>query len=181
MCGPWPDHCPVACPSAAAQLMCAADLSLAEVDKGLKVLLGDEVSQITKPAAIRAFQAAKDSIGDKAASAGDYVTRAEFRLLLVYLKRYFELLAAFDAVDTGNDRPATLRFACPSTGLNRLEPAAVTLARLPGRTRRVKASREDVAARGSLRESLVRAMTHGRIVDTVYTLYFIRRPHSRHS
>ena len=84
-------------------------LSLAEVDKGLLVLLGvDKASTIAvhqcRPATMRAFQAAKDVSGSSSDQANDYVTKSEFRLLLVYVRRYFELLAAFDVIDTGGDR-----------------------------------------------------------------------------
>ena len=83
-------------------------LSLAELDKGLLVqfkLDGDSdfVVKKCKPAILRAFQAAKD-ISEDGGYEADYVTRSEFRLLLVYLQRYFELLAVFDAVDTGDDK-----------------------------------------------------------------------------
>ena len=66
-------------------------LSLAELDKGLLVqfkLDGDSDFAVKrcKPAILRAFQAAKDVSGDGGHDA-DYVTRGEFRLLLVYLQR----------------------------------------------------------------------------------------------
>ena len=65
----------------------------------------DFCMRVTKPAVMRAFQAAKDANPGKGGSlADDFVTLSEFRLLLVYVKRYFELLAMFDEVDTGNDR-----------------------------------------------------------------------------
>ena len=47
-------------------------------------------TKLCKPAIIRAFTAAKTASGDTDGSAGDFVTRGEFRILLVYLKRYFE-------------------------------------------------------------------------------------------
>ena len=83
-------------------------LSLAEVDKGLIVKFqlvgGDEfATKRCKPAINRAFHAAKGINGD-GGTGGDYVTKQEFRLLLVYLQRYFELLAVFDEVDTSDDR-----------------------------------------------------------------------------
>ena len=83
-------------------------LSLAEIDKGLLVLFmkcgGDEeVTKSCKPAIFRAYTAAKDVSGSGGANA-DFVTRGEFRALLTYLQRSFELLALFDEVDTSDDR-----------------------------------------------------------------------------
>ena len=90
-------------------------LSLAEIDKGIEDVLGEEVADHVKPALQRAFQAAKDAStgGKDEGMKSDYVIRREFRLLLVYLKRYFELLAVFDAVDSGNDRCVPLFKSCP--------------------------------------------------------------------
>ena len=65
-----------------------------------------------RPAVGRAFAAAVGS-GDDAedgASAelrrrgGQLVVKKEFRLLLIYLRRYLELLAAFDVADSNRDR-----------------------------------------------------------------------------
>ena len=81
-------------------------LSLAEVDKGLRdVLEMDEIFDV-KPVIMRAFQSAK-SINDKRGKAKhgpDYIEKCEFRLLLVYLRQYFELWQMFDRVDTSDDR-----------------------------------------------------------------------------
>ena len=83
-------------------------LSLAEVDRGLLLTLvrnaeDEVVLRRCRPAIMRAFQAAKDGSGAGGMSA-DYVERREFRLLLLYLQRYLELLAMFDAVDANADR-----------------------------------------------------------------------------
>jgi len=87
-----------------------------------------------KPAIMRAFQAAKGSSGRTDGVNGDCVERKEFRLLLLYLHRYFEvaspppnpadrfatartpnhrgrasqLLTMFDEVDTGEDRRVSI-------------------------------------------------------------------------
>ena len=84
-------------------------LSLAEIDKGLIETFGLHGGDMfstkrCKPAIMRAYQAAKDIGEAKSDLSDDYVTKKEFRLLLVYLRRYFELLAMFDEVDTGDDR-----------------------------------------------------------------------------
>ena len=79
-------------------------LSLAEVDKGLHESLGLEGVYNCKPAIIRAFNAAKGLKKGGSGHDDDFVTKVEFRMLLVYLKQYFELFQIFDGIDTGNDR-----------------------------------------------------------------------------
>ena len=81
-------------------------LSLAEVDRGVRDVLGlgGEGSLFdAKPAIMRAFQAAKNAVKTGTARGDDYVERPEFRLLLLYLRRYFELYQAFARVDAGGD------------------------------------------------------------------------------
>ena len=56
-----------------------------------------------KPAIMRAFQASKDAVTTKSKLGADFVERSEFRLLLIYLARYFELFAMFKDMDTGHD------------------------------------------------------------------------------
>merc|ERR1712050_391231 len=52
---------------------------------------------------LRAFQAAKGlSKGGK--HGADYVEPKEFRVLLQYLRNYFELWVMFDIIDSGDDR-----------------------------------------------------------------------------
>lgn len=79
-------------------------LSCAEIENGIFRLMktsGRDVTSALAPAITRAFHAARDAVdGDP-----KYVTRGEeFRLLLVYLVRYFELLVAFNRIDTNDDR-----------------------------------------------------------------------------
>ena len=82
-------------------------LSLVDVTHGLIEFLGQKGKAMAKalsPAITRAFHAARDSSTGSGAAA-EYVSRGEeFRLLLVYLKRYFELLLAYDRIDTSDDR-----------------------------------------------------------------------------
>lgn len=94
------------------------NLNLGEIDLGLRLLfesgLNDEGNVMEtavdalSPAIKRAFHAAKDArkaSGAKHSMGGDSsVSFHEFRLLLVYLKKYFELLDLFDEVDTTDDR-----------------------------------------------------------------------------
>ena len=86
-------------------------LSLAEVDRGVRDVIRCEALFRAKPVMMRAFQAAKDAVQSKAKSkakaelASRYVERGEeFRLLLLYLRRYFELLGAFRAIDASSDQ-----------------------------------------------------------------------------
>eukprot|EP00947_MAST-08B_sp_MAST-8B-sp1_P000300 g300.t1 len=78
-------------------------LSLAEVDKGIRDVLQCEEMFDAKPAIMRAFQAAKDARKTKSKLGADFVERIEFRLLLIYLRRYFELYVMFDVLN-GDDR-----------------------------------------------------------------------------
>jgi len=81
-------------------------LSLAEVDKGLDVIGLNEIFDCKK-VIIRAFYAAKNvnqkSQTNNKSRNDDYVEFSEFRLLLVYLRHYFELWQMFGNLDTGND------------------------------------------------------------------------------
>ena len=90
-------------------------LSLAEIDGGLRKLLSaPTMAAGGRPALQRAFSAAK-SVRQKGQQAGgapgspkladDMVERGdEFRLLLLYFRRYLELFAAFEQIDTSGDR-----------------------------------------------------------------------------
>ena len=82
-------------------------LSLAEFDRALREILSSDYHLRVfhaKPAIMRAFQAAKRSgKGGGFAPPGlnptDYVDRHEFRLLLAYLREYFELYLMFQGID----------------------------------------------------------------------------------
>ena len=65
-------------------------LSLAEIDKGLRDVLRLDSIFSCKRAIMRAFQAAKNAAKTKSKHGADYVERIEFRLLLQYLRQYFE-------------------------------------------------------------------------------------------
>jgi hypothetical protein len=69
-------------------------LSLAEVDKAVRDELQVEAAQSlfsSKPVLMRAFQAAKGVGKARSKLSDDYVEASEFRLLLVYLRQYFEV------------------------------------------------------------------------------------------
>ena len=60
-----------------------------------------------KPVLMRAFQAAKNKLPAKNIHGSDYVSRAEFRYLLMYLRQYYEYWVAFDEIDKNDDRRIT--------------------------------------------------------------------------
>jgi len=74
-------------------------LSLAEIELGVLNYLGEDAGML-KTAIRMAYKVAKEGRGG---SSDDYVERKEMKTLLICLQRYFELWAAFEAVDTGDD------------------------------------------------------------------------------
>ena len=80
-------------------------LSMAEVDKVILQEIGSADLASAKPVITRAFNAAK-ALG--AGNSPDYVEKSEFRLLLVYLRQYFELYVAYNRLDTSDDRRLSL-------------------------------------------------------------------------
>jgi len=83
-------------------------LSLAEVDKGCKDIIGIPEIYENKPVMMRAFQAAKSVSKSKSELGDDFIERCEFRLLLLYLRNYFEVWQMFDRIDTEDDRRISL-------------------------------------------------------------------------
>lgn len=57
---------------------------------------------------MRAFSSAKNKLKSKNSYGDDYVSRAEFRYLLMYLRQYYEYWIAFDEIDTNDDRRISL-------------------------------------------------------------------------
>ena len=105
-------------------------LSLAEVDTGIRELLGLGALFASRPILLRAFQAAKASKPPTAASqrgSEDFVEQSDFRRLLVHLKQYLRLHMALRRVDESDDRRISIsevREAGPflrAWGLLRLE------------------------------------------------------------
>ena len=82
-------------------------VSLAEVDKGLIDVLNLPALFAIKPVLIRAFNSAKNKVKSKHSYGDDYVSRGEFRLILKYLRMYYEFWVAFERVDTDGDRRIT--------------------------------------------------------------------------
>lgn len=85
-------------------------LSLAEIDKGCRDVLGLYELFECKKVIMRAYQAAKQIHNGKSSTSigADYVERVEFRMLLVYLSKYFELWQMFDQIDSGDDSRVNL-------------------------------------------------------------------------
>ena len=79
-------------------------LSLAEVDKGMRDVVRLPALFALKPVLMRAFTAAKTMVKAKSIHGDDYVTKAEFRFLLKFLRQYYEYWVAFDKIDTDDDR-----------------------------------------------------------------------------
>jgi hypothetical protein len=85
-------------------------ISLAEIDKGCRDILGLYDLFEAKKAIMRAYQAAKDVANkdNTSESGADYVEKSEFRLLLVYLRDYFVIWKIFQKIDSGNDARITM-------------------------------------------------------------------------
>ena len=58
----------------------------------------------TKPVLIRAFNAAKNKLKSTNPHGDDYISKAEFKYLLLYLIQYYDYWLAFEAIDKNNDR-----------------------------------------------------------------------------
>ena len=79
-------------------------LSLAEVDKGMRdVVKLPQLFEI-KPVLMRAFNAAKTYYKSTSKHGDDYVSKMEFRILLKYIRQYYELWVAFERIDSSGDR-----------------------------------------------------------------------------
>lgn len=83
-------------------------LSLAEVDKGLRDVIVLPILFDAKPVIMRAFQAAKNRIEATNPHGKDFISHAEFRYLLSYLRQYYEYWIAFAMIDKDGDRRLTL-------------------------------------------------------------------------
>lgn len=83
-------------------------LSLAEVDKGIRDVIQLPELFTLKPVIIRAFNAAKTALKASSKYGDDYVSKAEFKYLIQYLKDYTSYWIVFDEIDTSNDRRISL-------------------------------------------------------------------------
>ena len=78
-------------------------VSLAEFDRGVRDVLNLPQIFTLKKVLMRAFQASKEKIKAKSNHPKDYVEWLEFRILLVYLRQYFEYYVMFCRIDTSDD------------------------------------------------------------------------------
>jgi hypothetical protein len=78
---------------------------LAECQKGLRDVIHNQALFEAKPAIMRAFQYAKDSVPGKKGDvyAQDYIQKSEFRIFLLALRQRFEYWQAFNRIDAGGD------------------------------------------------------------------------------
>eukprot|EP01091_Cochliopodium_minus_P013562 TRINITY_DN4397_c0_g1_i1.p1 TRINITY_DN4397_c0_g1~~TRINITY_DN4397_c0_g1_i1.p1 ORF type:complete len:189 (-),score=59.48 TRINITY_DN4397_c0_g1_i1:78-644(-) len=80
-------------------------LSLAEVDKGVRDALNLPELFKVKPVIMRAFQAAKNAVKNTEKKSNDeYIEKSEFRILLCYLRQYFELYDMFSVINSDGDK-----------------------------------------------------------------------------
>lgn len=82
-------------------------LSLAEVDRGVKYVLKLPELFNIKPVLIRAFTKAKTALKATTKYGDDYVSKAEFKYLMRYLKQYFSCWIVFNEIDTSKDKRIT--------------------------------------------------------------------------
>ena len=108
-------------------------LSLAEVETGCRQVLKLFDYFDCKPVITRAFISAKsanDKKNKKGSNGPDFLEKCEFRLFLVYTRKYFELWQMFEEIDSSNDRKVQLaefKKAAPkieSWGVKIVDPAA---------------------------------------------------------
>ena len=78
-------------------------VSLAEFDRGVRDVLNLPHIFSLKKVLIRAYTASKNKIKGKSKYSKDYVEWLEFRIILVYLRQYFEYYAMFCRIDTSDD------------------------------------------------------------------------------
>lgn len=79
-------------------------LSLAETDKGIREVLGLEGVNEAKPAIMRAFTAAKNAGKCTSEYGVELVAHFEFRLLLLYLGKFYELFEKFKDLESTHDK-----------------------------------------------------------------------------
>jgi len=77
-------------------------VSLAEVDKGMRDVLGSDELFDCKDAVNASFHYAKN-VKPEEGIEGDFIQFKEFRIFLQSLRQYFEYFEAFSRIDTGDD------------------------------------------------------------------------------
>ena len=81
---------------------------MAEVDKGVRdVIQLPELFEL-KPVLIRAFNRAKTALKASSQYGDDYVSKAEFKYLIQYLREYSNYWFVFNQIDTSKDRRVSM-------------------------------------------------------------------------
>ena len=81
---------------------------MAEVDKGVRdVIQLPELFEL-KPVLIRAFTRAKTALKASSKYGDDYVSKAEFKYLIQYLREYSNYWYVFNQIDTSKDRRVSM-------------------------------------------------------------------------
>ena len=78
-------------------------VSLAEFDKGIRDVLNLPDIFKLKKVILRAFKAAKNKVKSSSKYGDEFVGWLEFRIILVYLRQYFEYYVMFCRIDSSND------------------------------------------------------------------------------
>ena len=78
-------------------------VSLAEFDKGVRDVLNLPDIFKLKKVILRAFKAAKNKVKSSSKYGDEFVGWLEFRIILVYLRQYFEYYVMFCRIDSSND------------------------------------------------------------------------------
>ena len=78
-------------------------LSFSEFDQGLDREFGGSKNTFPRAVRLRAFEAARNKVPSSAIYSKDYVSRKEFRFLLLYLRKYQEIWAMFNKMDDNQD------------------------------------------------------------------------------
>ena len=78
-------------------------VSVFELHKGLGDVFENQDVFDCRDIILRAHTAAKNKVKSKKSGGDDYVERSEFRLVLLYLRQYFEYMVAFKKIDKSND------------------------------------------------------------------------------
>ena len=78
-------------------------ISFSEFDQGLDREFGGNKNTFPRAVRLRVFEAARNKVPSSAPYSRDYVSRKEFRFLLLYLRKYQEIWAAFNKLDDNQD------------------------------------------------------------------------------
>jgi Ca2+-binding EF-hand superfamily protein len=78
-------------------------VSLAEFDKGIRDVLNLPDLFKLKKVILRAFKAAKNKVKSSSKYGDEFVGWLEFRIILVYLRQYFEYYVMFCRIDSSQD------------------------------------------------------------------------------